>query len=90
MISKLWSPHNDGMKRLFSGPEFPEILTLADASSLLVNRLVDVAALRLEVTSNDCRLSLAATEPPAGLTNALAALCWDANGSWKLAHESAK
>jgi hypothetical protein len=31
-----------------------------------------------------------ATEPPAGLTHALAGLWWDAKGDWKRAHESAE
>jgi hypothetical protein len=30
-----------------------------------------------------------ASEPPAGLTLALAGLWWDAKGDWKRAHESA-
>ena len=34
--------------------------------------------------------SLTATEPPAGLTPALAGLWWDAKGDWKQAHESAQ
>src|SRR5271157_1004977 len=34
--------------------------------------------------------SLTATEPPAGLTHALAGLWWDAKGDWTRAHESAQ
>jgi hypothetical protein len=33
---------------------------------------------------------LAATEPPAGLTHALAGLWWDAKGDWERAHEYAQ
>jgi hypothetical protein len=36
------------------------------------------------------RQSLAANEPPAGLTLALAALWWDGKGDWKRAHQSAQ
>ncbi len=36
------------------------------------------------------RKSLTATEPPAGLTPALAGLWWDAKGDWTRAHESAQ
>jgi hypothetical protein len=39
---------------------------------------------------DDFRRSLTATEPPAGLTHALAGLWWDAKGDWKRAHESAQ
>lgn len=39
---------------------------------------------------NDFRESLTATEPPAGLTLALAGLWWDAKGDWNRAHESAQ
>jgi hypothetical protein len=39
---------------------------------------------------DDFRQSLTATEPPAGLTLALAGLWWDAKGDWKRAHESAQ
>ena len=38
----------------------------------------------------DFRQSLTATEPPAGLTHALAGLWWDAKGDWTRAHESAQ
>lgn len=41
-------------------------------------------------TLNDFRKSLSATEPPAGLTYALAGLLWDAKGDWTRAHESAQ
>ncbi|MGB8115368.1 MAG: hypothetical protein WCF22_16420 [Candidatus Sulfotelmatobacter sp.] len=43
-----------------------------------------------EMTLDDFRKSLVATEPPAGLTHALAGLWWDAKGDWTRAHESAQ
>jgi len=42
------------------------------------------------MTLHDFRQSLTATEPPAGLTLALAGLWWDGKGDWKRAHESAQ
>jgi hypothetical protein len=42
------------------------------------------------MTLDDFRQSLTASEPPAGLTHALAGLCWDAKGDWKRAHKSAQ
>jgi hypothetical protein len=42
------------------------------------------------MTIDDFRESLAATEPPAELTRALAGLWWDAKGDWTRAHESAQ
>jgi len=36
------------------------------------------------------RQSLSGTAPPAGLTNPLAGLWWDAKGDWKRAHECAQ
>ena len=42
------------------------------------------------MTSDDFRESLNASEPPAGLTHALAGLWWDAKGDWARAHESAQ
>ena len=42
------------------------------------------------MTLDDFRLSLSATEPPAGLTHALAGLWWDAKGDWTRAHDSAQ
>jgi len=42
------------------------------------------------MTLDDFRQSLTATEPPAGLTPALAGLLWDGKGDWKRAHESAQ
>jgi hypothetical protein len=42
------------------------------------------------MTFDDFRQSLFATEPPAGLTLAVAALWWDAKGDWTRAHESAQ
>jgi hypothetical protein len=42
------------------------------------------------MTVDDFRKSLTATEPPAGLTFALAGLWWDARGDWTRAHESAQ
>ena len=42
------------------------------------------------MTLDEFRQSLTATEPPAGLSHALAGLWWDARGDWKRAHESAQ
>jgi hypothetical protein len=42
------------------------------------------------MTLDDFRKSLSATDPPAELTLALAALWWDAKGDWKRAHEAAQ
>jgi hypothetical protein len=42
------------------------------------------------MTLDDFRKSLSATEPPAGLTHALAGLWWDGKGDWRRAHESAQ
>jgi hypothetical protein len=42
------------------------------------------------MTLGEFQQSLTATEPPAGLTLALAGLWWDAKGDWKRAHESAQ
>jgi hypothetical protein len=42
------------------------------------------------MTLDEFRESLTATEPPAGLTLALAGLWWDSKGDWKRAHESAQ
>ena len=42
------------------------------------------------MTLDEFRKSLAETEPPAGLTLALAGLWWDAKGDWTRAHESAQ
>jgi hypothetical protein len=42
------------------------------------------------MTLDDFRSSLTATEPPAGLTSALTGLWWHAKGDWKRAHESAQ
>ena len=42
------------------------------------------------MTVDDFHQSLAASEPPAGLTFALAGLWWDAKGDWTKAHESAQ
>ena len=39
---------------------------------------------------DDFRQSLTRTEPPDGLTHALAGLWWDAKGDWTRAHESAQ
>ena len=39
------------------------------------------------MTLDDFRKSLAASEPPAGLTRALAGLWWDAKGNWPRAAE---
>ena len=46
--------------------------------------------LKLKMTLDEFRQSLTATEPPAGLTHALAGLWWDAKGDWTRAHESAQ
>jgi hypothetical protein len=42
------------------------------------------------MTLEDLRQSLAAPQPPAGSTHALAGLWWDGKGDWKRAHESAQ
>jgi len=42
------------------------------------------------MTLDDFRQSLTASEPPRGLTYALAGLWWDAKGDWTRAHESAQ
>jgi hypothetical protein len=42
------------------------------------------------MTLDEFRQSLTATEPPAGLSLALAGLWWDAKGDWQRAHESAQ
>ena len=42
------------------------------------------------MTLYEFRQSLTATEPPAGLTLALAGLWWDGKGDWTRAHESAQ
>jgi hypothetical protein len=39
---------------------------------------------------DEFRQSLTATEPPAGLTLALAGLWWDGKGDWNMAHASAQ
>jgi hypothetical protein len=44
----------------------------------------------LKMTLDEFRQSLIASEPPAGLTLALAGLWWDAKGDWTRAHESAQ
>jgi hypothetical protein len=43
-----------------------------------------------KMTLDEFRESLTATEPPAGLTPALAGLWWDGKGDWKRAHEAAQ
>jgi hypothetical protein len=42
------------------------------------------------MTLDDFRQSLTASEPPAGLTLALAGLWWDAKDDWTRVHESAQ
>lgn len=42
------------------------------------------------MTLNEFRQSLTATQPPAGVTHALAGLWWDAKGDWTRAYESAQ
>jgi hypothetical protein len=42
------------------------------------------------MTLEEFRESLTATEPPPGLTHALAGLWWDGKGDWTRAHESAQ
>jgi len=42
------------------------------------------------MTLDAFRQSLTGTEPPAGLSDALAGLWWDAKGDWTRAHESAQ
>jgi len=43
--------------------------------------------LELEMTLDEFRQSLTATEPPAGLKHALAGLWWDAKGDWTRAQQ---
>ena len=43
-----------------------------------------------EMTLDEFRQSLTATEPSTGLSLALAGLWWDAKGDWKRAQESAR
>jgi hypothetical protein len=43
-----------------------------------------------DMTIDDFRQSLVATEPPAELAHALAGLWWDRKGDWNRAHESAQ
>lgn len=47
-------------------------------------------SVELKMTLDKFRQSLAATEPSAGLTHALASLWWDAKGDWQRAHKSAQ
>jgi len=42
------------------------------------------------MTVDEFRNSLTESEPPAGLSQALAGLWWDAKGDWTRAHESAQ
>lgn len=42
------------------------------------------------MTLDEFRQSLTKTEPPAGLTDTLAGLWWDAKGDWIRAHDSAQ
>ena len=42
------------------------------------------------MTVDEFRQTLTAAEPPAGTTQALQALWWDAKGDWTKAHESAQ
>ena len=42
------------------------------------------------MTLDEFRKSLSEPAPPAGLTQTLAGLWWDAKGDWKRAHESAQ
>ena len=42
------------------------------------------------MTLDEFRQSPNATEPPPGLSHALAGLWWDGKGDWKRAHESAQ
>ena len=42
------------------------------------------------MTLDEFRQSLTATDPPAGLSLALAALWWDGSGDWARAHQSAQ
>jgi hypothetical protein len=41
-----------------------------------------------QMTLDELRQSLTASDPPAGLSHALAGLWWDAKGDWTRAHES--
>ena len=44
----------------------------------------------IKMTLDEFHQSLTTTEPPAGLTHALAGLWWDRTGDWKRAHEAAQ
>ena len=39
------------------------------------------------MTADEFNISLAKSEPPAGMSSCLAALWWDAKGDWQQAHE---
>src|ERR1700689_1834159 len=43
-----------------------------------------------QMTLDEFRQSLFPSDPPAGLSHALAGLWWDAKGDWTRAHESAQ
>jgi hypothetical protein len=43
-----------------------------------------------KMTLDEFRQSLAASEPPAGLSLAIVGLWWDAKGDWNRAHQSAQ
>ncbi len=51
---------------------------------------MEATAGAFRMTLYDFRQSLNATEPPAGITHALAGLWWDGKGDWARAHESAQ
>lgn len=44
----------------------------------------------VRLSYDEFRESVSAPHPPAGLTQALAGLWWDAKGDWNRAHESAQ
>ena len=46
-----------------------------------------ITSRRVKLTFDEFRQPLTATEPPAGLTVALAGLWWDAKGNWKRAQQ---
>jgi len=47
-------------------------------------------AQQADMTLDEFRQSLTATQPPARLTHALAGLWWEARGDWNRAHQSAQ
>jgi hypothetical protein len=59
-------------------------------SEVLMTAICQYLSSKTNMTLDEFRQSLTATEPPAGLTHALAGLWWDAKDDWTRAHESAQ